>query len=124
MSEKLINVEQLKEQYTLLENKLKEIYDLPRLTISSAKFSHLEFKEDKIVIVCLEDLYTSSCFKLELPWSQINQPIDYFREKFQKEIDANKEWYAEHSDYMSKVVQSLKPLEASFNTNKKPYASY
>lgn len=82
--------ENLKELLFKLKEKLDEISNLPHIYECGESFIGLDFDEE--IILYKTETYFSGCgtedFSFEIQWKEINEPIDYFREKFEKEFAA------------------------------------
>lgn len=85
----MINKDVLRTEYFKLEEKLREINHLPRLGGIGQHFDRIDFEEGDTIYY---HTYTShnGCgsdhFCLAVRWDEVNKPIEYFKEKFEKEI--------------------------------------
>lgn len=88
----VIKTDLLKEEYFKLEAKLQAIDKIPRLYGTGVDFESINIEDDGVSY----NTYTSysGCgndyFHLSLKWDEINKPLEYFEQKFIKDIEADK----------------------------------
>lgn len=80
----MINVERLRAEYSKLEEKLSQIADVPKLHGTGYSVSSIEFDENRILCTVIT---SSDCEYLSVKWDEINNPIEYFEQKYTKEIE-------------------------------------
>jgi hypothetical protein len=82
--------ENFKEQLLKLKEKLDEISSLPHTYECGETFIGIDF--DESFIYYKTETYYSGCgtenYSFDISWDEIDEPIDYFRDKFQKEFEA------------------------------------
>jgi len=90
----MINKDVLQAEYSKLEEKLREIDSLPRLNGTGQHCESIDFDEGDTIYYRTYIAYSgcgSDYFCLAVRWDEINEPIEYFKEKFQKEIEKHEE---------------------------------
>ena len=87
----MININQFLEQYEAIEAKLLEINEIPRFFGTGNSHIHVEVDVEGKCFSVVSETYNSGCgtdtFFCSVSFDEINQPMEYFKEKFQKEID-------------------------------------
>ncbi len=86
-----INIELFRKEYEKIEEKINQIDIIPRLHGSGGHFVSMTFEDDGISYNTEDVRHCSCCspdaHSLYVKWEDLNKPIEFFREKFQKEID-------------------------------------
>lgn len=84
-----MNTENYKEIFLNLKEKLEQIAALPNAYNCGRDFVGIDF--DRVFIYYKTETYCSGCgtdeYSLDITWDEINEPLDYFRAKFQKEFE-------------------------------------
>jgi hypothetical protein len=110
-----IKTDLLKEEWFKLESKLKTIDEIPRLYGAGNYYEGIDIDEDGITYRtstsysgCGSDYYSYS-----ITWNEVNEPIDYFVQKFSKEIDDDKakKLVKETADKKAKEERELAEFE-------------
>ncbi len=87
-----IDTATLQRQITLMMAKLEQIAGIPKLRGNGADFSGIEFEDDGVTYK--SETYFSGCgtdtFSFHTTWEELNNPIEYFQEKYAKEIEERK----------------------------------
>ena len=79
----MINVPVFIDQYNLLIDKLSDINAIPRLRGNGLNFTGIEVDAKKVSYYT-ETYYggsDSNVFILDVPWNEINEPIEFFEKK-------------------------------------------
>lgn len=88
----MINVELFKEEWAKISQKLEQISKIEKLYGTGDLFEGYNISE--FGITYKTSYYWSGCgtdyFAFDVNWSEINEPIEYFEEKYRKEIEADK----------------------------------
>lgn len=90
----MINKDDLLTEYSKLEEKLREIDSLPRLGGTGDHLERIDFDEGDTIYYRTCTSYSgcgSDFFCLCVRWDEVNEPIEYFKEKFQKDIEEHEE---------------------------------
>lgn len=86
-----IDIESFVNSYNKIEAKLIEINKIPRLHGTGSSFDSISIDEFGIYYNTTHSYCGSTdYFNLYIPFSEINEPIEYFQEKFKKEIEDDK----------------------------------
>ena len=91
----MIDIKLFKEMYDEIDSKVEKIRELPMLHRQESDYDGWEFEEyqNKEVFVVKSSTYYSGCndsSSFEIPLSEINNSVEWFKEKFQNEIDESK----------------------------------
>jgi predicted ribosome quality control (RQC) complex YloA/Tae2 family protein len=87
----MINVELFKTEWNKIREKMELINRIPKLYGTGNDFAGMEIEEEEILYKT-ETFYPgcgSDYFSFYVSWDEINNPIEYFEEKYKKEIEAN-----------------------------------
>ena len=89
----MIDIEKFKETYKEIDEKAREIRVLPMLHRQEKDYDGWEYEEynGKEFIIINSSQWVSGCGEetsyLEIPLEEINNSVEWFKEKFQREID-------------------------------------
>lgn len=88
----MIDIKLFREEYTKIEAKLEEISKIPKLWGDGGSFEGIEIDDEGILYKsadhyngCSPDFYS-----FHIKWDELNNPIEYFKEKYALEIDNDK----------------------------------
>lgn len=89
----MINTKLFLEEWNKISFKLEEISNIPKLYGDGDNFEGISIDEAG---VSYKSSYScggcgTDYFDFYVEWDEINQPIEYFQEKYQKEIDDDKQ---------------------------------
>ena len=125
----MIDTELFKKTYQEIDEKVQKIRLLPMLYTQERDYDGWEYEEynGKEVINVMSSYWTQGCGEdtssIEIPLSAINNSIEWFKEKFQKEIEENKRKIEEY-----RKAEKLKAKEykatAKSNKEKADMATY
>lgn len=84
-----INTELFFNEYKKIEKKLDEISEIPMIIGNGESFEGIEIDDDGILYK--SSSYYSGCgkdyYSFFVKWDEMNNPIEYFKDKYQKEFD-------------------------------------
>ena len=88
-----INVEAFKNEWAKIEAKLNEIADIPKLEGNGKYFNGYDIEDSGITYKSATDYdgCGTDTFSFEVKWEEINNPIEYFENKYSEEIKKDKE---------------------------------